>query len=211
MAEVLDFKKAYKHLYLPQNTPTLIDIPEMNFVAVTGKGNPNDENGEYQKAVGLLYAISYTIKMSKKGNEIPDGYFDYVVPPLEGLWWVENSSDLQSKSEYNWTSMIRLPEFVNEKVFDWACQEVAKKKKIETDKVTFFPFKEGLSVQCMHVGSFDDEPKTFEQIDTFLAENHLIKDLNVSWHHHEIYLSDPKKVDASKMKTVLRIPVQRTQ
>ncbi|MDR2853699.1 MAG: GyrI-like domain-containing protein [Prevotellaceae bacterium] len=208
MAEILDFKKEYKQLYLPKNTPTLIEIPEMNFVSITGKGDPNDENGDYQKAIGLLYAISYTIKMSKKGQEIPDGYFDYVVPPLEGLWWTEKSDDLQSKSNYNWISMIRLPEFVDEKVFDWACKEVAKKKKIETDKAVFFPFKEGLCVQCMHIGSYDDEPKTFEQMNEFLDENHLIKDLNVLWNHHEIYLSDPRKGDISKLKTVLRIPVK---
>ena len=208
MAEILDFKKEYKQLYLPNNTPTLIDISEMNFVSVTGKGNPNDENGDYQKAVGLLYAISYAIKMSKKGQEIPDGYFDYVVPPLEGLWWIDKDGDLPLKSNYNWISMIRLPEFVNEKTFDWACKEVAKKKKIETDKAVFFPFKEGLCVQCMHIGSYDDEPKTFEQMNVFLTENHLIKNLNASWHHHEIYLSDPRKIDISKIKTVFRIPVK---
>lgn len=211
MGKVFDFKNECKQLYLPPNTPTLIDIPEINFVAVTGKGNPNDADGEYLKAVELLYAISYTIKMSKKKrSEIPDGYFDYVVPPLEGLWWVEDGGDWQSKSAYNWTSMIRLPEFVDAKVFDEACNEVTKKKKIATDKAVLFPFKEGLSVQCMHIGSFDDESKTLELIDAFISENQLVKDINKSRFHHEIYLSDPRKTDVSKMKTVIRIPIQRT-
>ena len=211
MADVLDYKKEYKDLYAPKNLPSIIDVPEIFFAAVEGKGNPNDEDGEYQKALELLYAIQYTIKMSKKGNNTPAGYFDYVVPPLEGFWRLpgEERAIPKDKSKFNWLSVIRLPEYVNKKVFDWACAEVSVKKKMNTEKAQFAKIKEGLCVQCMHIGPFDDEPKTIKLIDEFIEKNNFVNDINEIRRHHEIYLSDPRKTDLSKMKTVLRIPVRK--
>ena len=210
MAEVIDYKKEYKDLYLPKSKPAIIDVPEMLFVAVEGKGNPNDEGGEYQKAIEILYSVQYTIKMSKKGNSVPAGYFDYVVPPLEGFWWLDSNKDfaVENKSKYNWISLIRLPEFVDDKVFKWACEEASKKKKIDTSKAKFLKIKEGLCVQCLHTGAYDDEPKTLKFMNDFIAENGLQSDINETRRHHEIYLSDPRKTETSKLKTVLRIPVK---
>ena len=209
MTTVIDYKKEYRDLYSPKSKPMLTDVPEMQFVAVEGKGNPNDETGEYQKAIEVLYGIQYTIKMSKKGNNAPEGYFDYVVPPLEGFWWLDNNEPLSSKSRYNWLSVIRLPEFVDEKVFEWACEEVSKKKKTDTKKAKFLKIKEGLCVQCLHTGPYDDEPKTLKMMNDFIAKNGLQSDINDTRRHHEIYLSNPQKTEASKLKTVLRIPVKK--
>ena len=211
MANAKDYKKEYKDLYLPKEKPMMIDVPEMQFVAVEGKGNPNDENGEYQKAIGALYGIQYTIKMSKMGNNTPKGYFDYVVPPLEGFWWLDNREDFstESKSKYHWISLIRLPEFVDKKVFEWACDEVSKKKKIDTKNARLLKIKEGLCVQCLHTGPYDDEPKTLKLMNDFIAENGLQSDITDTRRHHEIYLSDPRKTEVSKLKTVLRIPVKK--
>ncbi|GHU16688.1 transcriptional regulator [Spirochaetia bacterium] len=208
MAAALDYKKEYKDLYLPGVKPVLIKIPEINFVSLAGKGDPNDIKGEYKNAVEILYGIQYTIKMSKKGTYIPEGYFDYVVPPLEGFWWFNGGTDIKDKSKYNWISVIRLPEYVTKDVFTWACEEAGKKKKIDTSKAQLIKIQEGLCVQCMHTGSFDDEPETLKLIDTFIEENNLIKDLSDKRKHHEIYLSDPRKTEEAKMKTVLRIPVR---
>jgi hypothetical protein len=208
MSTILDYKKEHKDLYSPKNQPALIEVPEIAFVAVEGKGDPHKNDGEYQKALEILYGISYTIKMSKKGEYMPPGYFDFVVPPLEGLWWTEKEEDVHVKSKYTWISMIRLPEYVSKEIFDWAVTAVAKKKKIDTGKAKYFSFAEGLCVQCMHTGPFDDEPETMKLIDVFINENGLMKDLNENRRHHEIYLSDPRKGDVAKMKTVLRIPVR---
>jgi hypothetical protein len=210
MPDALDYKKEYKDLYAPKGQPVLIDVPEIIFVAVEGKGDPNDENGEYGRAVELLYGIQYTIKMSKKGSSIPNGYFDYVVPPLEGLWWFDGDVKAPSKdkSKYNWVSLIRLPEYVSKDVFDWACAEAGKKKKIATDKAAYIKIKEGLCVQCMHIGSFDDEPATIKLIDAFIEAHNFANDISAARRHHEIYLSDPRKVGQSNMKTILRIPVK---
>ena len=210
MANVIDYKKEYKDLYLPKIEPSLIKIPEITFVAIEGKGDPNDKNGEYQTALGILYSIQYTIKMSKKGENVPNGYFDYVVPPLEGLWWtLEKEIDFKNKSKFNWISMIRLPEYVNKEVFKWACEEASKKKKINTEKAYLYKLIEGLCVQCMHIGSFDDEPKTMKLIDNYIINNNLVNDVNEKRKHHEIYLSDFRKTETSKLKTVLRIPVKK--
>jgi len=210
MADVIDYKKEYKDLYLPKIEPSLIKIPEITFVAIEGKGDPNDKNGEYQTALGILYSIQYTIKMSKKGENVPNGYFDYVVPPLEGLWWtLEKEIDFKNKSKFNWISMIRLPEYVNKEVFKWACEEASKKKKINTEKAYLYKLIEGLCVQCMHIGSFDDEPKTMKLIDNYIINNNLVNDVNEKRKHHEIYLSDFRKTETSKLKTVLRIPVKK--
>jgi hypothetical protein len=211
MTNVKDYKKEYKELYLPKAKPMIVDVPEMQFIGVEGRGNPNDENGEYQKAIPVLYSVQYTIKMSKMGNNIPDGYFDYVVPPLEGFWWLDNNADfsLEDKSKYCWISLIRLPEFVDEKVFTWACGEVSEKKKTDTTKAKLLKITEGLCVQCLHIGAYDDEPKTLKLMNNFIDENGLQSDVNETRRHHEIYLSDPRKTETSKLKTVLRIPVKK--
>ncbi|WP_461246403.1 GyrI-like domain-containing protein [Treponema sp. R6D11] len=211
MANAMDYKKEYKDLYLPKTKPTVINVPEMSFVAVEGKGDPNDKNGEYQRALGILYGIQFTIKMSKMGNNKLAGYFDYIVPPLEGFWWAEDNEQIfmKDKSKYNWISIIRLPEFVNKEIFNWACDEVTKKKNIETKIAKYIKIKEGLCVQCMHIGSYDNEPKTIKMIDDFIKENNLKNDINEKRRHHEIYLSDPRKTETSKLKTVIRIPVKK--
>jgi len=211
MPDVIDYKKEYKNLYLPKTKPMIVEIPEINFVSVEGKGDPNDKNGEYPKAMQILYSVQFTIKMSKMGNNKLNGYFDYVVPPLEGLWWFNNNEKFppKNKSEYNWISLIRLPEFVDKNIFKWACDEVLKKKNIETKNAKYLKLKEGLCVQCMHIGSYDDEPKTLKLIDEFIEEHNLINDINAKRRHHEIYLSDPGKTEVGKLKTVLRIPVKK--
>jgi hypothetical protein len=209
MADVLDYKMEYKELYLPKAVPAIINVPEITFVAVDGKGDPNDKDGEYGKAIELLYSIQYTIKMSKKKQNTPKGYFDYVVPPLEGFWTVENKDDIKNKSKYIWTAVIRLPEFVNKKVFEWACNEVINNKNINTEKAKYIKIKEGLCVQCMHTGSFDEESKTITIIEKYIEGNNLVNDINTERHHHEIYLSDFRKVEKGKLKTVLRIPVKK--
>ena len=211
MTDVKDYKKEYKDLYQPKTTPAIVEVEDMQFVAIEGRGNPNDENGEYQRAIEVLYGIQYTIKMSKKGNNIPKGYFDYVVPPLEGFWWLENEVDFtfENKSKYCWISLIRLPEFVDASVFEWACEEVSKKKKIDTTKAKLLKINEGLCVQCLHLGSYDNEPKTLKLITDFIEKNGLQSDINEVRRHHEIYLSDPRKTEVSKLKTILRIPVKR--
>lgn len=207
----LDYKKEYKDLYLPKTAPMVIDVPKMTFIMVNGKGNPNDPDGEYQKAVELLYAITYTIKMSKMGNHVPDGYFEYVVPPLEGLWWMDEPSNFNftEKDKYCWISMIRQPDFVTEEVFAWASREALNKKPhLQVDAARLEVYQEGLCVQCMHIGPYDDEVHTVEKIEAYIKEQGLENDMSEHRHHHEIYLSDPRKIDASKMKTVLRHPVK---
>ena len=209
MSMALDYKKEYKDLYLPKNQPMVIDVPEFTFVAVEGKGNPNEKDGEYQRALGILYAIQYTIKMSKKTGTVPKGYFDYVVPPLEGLWWLNTNENfpVKDKSKYHWISMVRLPEYVTKDVFQWACEEAGRKKKIDTKPAQYFKFKEGLCVQMMHIGPYDEEPGTIKVMEEYITKNNLVNDVGQKRRHHEIYLSDPRKTASAKMKTVLRIPV----
>lgn len=216
MENKLDYKKEFKDLYMPKKKPILIDVPAMNFIMIDGKGDPNEENGEYSKAVELLYALSYTIKMSKKGQNKIEGYFEYVVPPLEGLWWCdEGKIDLCHKSKFYWTSMIRQPEFVTNEVFKWACYEVLKKKpQLDVSKARFQLLKEGICVQMMHIGPFDNEPETVNEIENYIEKSNLrnaistIGDNGSIRRHHEIYLSDPRKTDKQKIKTVLRVPVE---
>ena len=181
----------------------------MNYIAVSGNGDPNDENGEYKQAIGMLYAVAYTIKMSKKGSRQIDGYFDFVVPPLEGFWWQSgvNGVDYSNKSSFQWISLIRLPDFVTKEDFDWAVSEAAVKKKLDLSKVYFFTYSEGLCVQCMHIGAFDDEPATAALMDNFARDNGYEIDINEKRYHHEIYLSDARKVPPEKLKTVLRHPI----
>lgn len=206
-----DFKKEYKEFYMPPKKPTIVDVPNMNYIAIRGKGDPNDEDGQYKEAIGLLYGIAYTIKMSKKGDRQIEGYFDYVVPPLEGLWWQENIQgvDYAHKENFQWVSMIRLPDFVTKADFDWAKEEAARKKKTDFSKVQFLTLEEGLCVQCMHIGSYDEEPATVECMHAFMEKEGYRLDINDERRHHEIYLSDARKVAPEKLKTVIRHPIKK--
>ena len=207
-----DYKKEYKEFYMPKNKPSIIEIPKMNYIAVRGKGNPNDENSEYKDSIGLLYAIAFTIKMSYKGTYKIDGYFEYVVPPLEGFWWQEGNKkaiDYKSKDKFEFISLIRLPDFVTKKDFDWAIGEATKKKKQDFSKVEFLTYNEGICVQCMHIGSYDDEPKTIGLMHEYMIENGYELDITDTRFHHEIYLSDPRRCETSKLKTVIRHPIRK--
>lgn len=206
-----DYKKEYKEFYLPPKKPGIVDVPEMNYIAVRGKGNPNEPEGEYKASIGLLYGIAFTIKMSYKGNHRIEGYFSYVVPPLEGLWWQEGQDgiDYAHKDNFSWISMIRLPEFVTREEFDWAIAEATVKKQTDYSKVEFFTYHEGLCVQCMHIGSYDDEPETISRMDKFADENGYSVALSDSRFHHEIYLSDPRRCAEEKLRTVIRHPVKQ--
>lgn len=206
-----DYKKEYKEFYLPPKKPGIVDVPEMNYIAVRGKGNPNEPEGEYKASIGLLYGIAFTIKMSDKGNHRIEGYFSYVVPPLEGLWWQEGQDgiDYAHKDNFSWISMIRLPEFVTREEFDWAIAEATVKKQTDYSKVEFFTYHEGLCVQCMHIGSYDDEPETISRMDKFADENGYSVALSDSRFHHEIYLSDPRRCAEEKLRTVIRHPVKQ--
>ena len=204
-----DFKKEYKEFYIPPVTPTLVDVPPANYIAVSGTGNPNDEGSEYKDSIGLLYGIAFTIKMSKKGGRQIEGYFDYVVPPLEGLWWSENGEvNYAHKEAFHFISMIRLPEFVTRADFDWAVAEATRKKKTDFSKVEFFHYEEGRCVQCMHIGPFDSEPITIGKMKAFAEQQGLSIEMDDVRRHHEIYLSDPRKTAADKLKTVIRYPVK---
>ena len=206
-----DYKKESKDFYMPPKKPEILGIPEMNYLAVRGKGDPNDEGGEYAAALNLLYGIAYTIKMSYKGGYKIEGYFEYVVPPLEGFWWQDDAHgvDYSHKESFEWISIIRLPDFVTKKDFDWAIQEATQKKKTDFSRVEFFKYNEGLCVQCMHLGPYDDEPETIRKMEAFARENGYIIDISPTRYHHEIYLSDPRKTNADKLKTVIRNPVKR--
>ena len=208
---VFDFKKENKEFYLPPAKPQIVSLPAMQYVAVRGKGNPNEESGDYQKAVGILYAVSYTIKMSKKGDHRIDGYFDYVVPPLEGFWWQDgvDGCDYSAKDAFNWISTIRLPDFVTKADFDWAVSEASRKKKIDCSRAELLKICEGECVQIMHVGPYDREPASVKMMDDFLAANGYENDLSDTRLHHEIYLSDPRKTAPEKLKTVIRTPVKK--
>lgn len=211
MIMAFDYKKEYKEFYMPKKKPSIVEIPKMNYIAVRGKGNPNDENGEYKNSIGLLYAIAFTIKMSYKGTHKIDGYFEYVVPPLEGFWWQENTQgfDYNRKEDMHFISVIRLPDFVTEDDFKWAVDEATQKKKQDFSKVEFFTYDEGVCVQCMHIGSYDNEPETATLMHKHMEENGYELDITDSRLHHEIYLSDPRRCDESKLKTVLRHPIKK--
>ncbi len=206
-----DYKKEYKEFYMPANKPSIVTVPKMNYIAVRGKGNPNDESSEYKDSIGLLYAIAFTNKMSYKGSHKIDGYFEYVVPPLEGFWWQEGSDtiDYANKNGFNFISLIRLPDFVTKADFDWAVREATNKKKADFSKVEFLTYDEGVCVQCMHVGSYDDEPKTVTLMHEYMAVNGYALDISESRYHHEIYLSDPRKCAVEKLKTVIRHPIRK--
>lgn len=209
-----DYKKEYKEFYLPKNKPSIIEIPKMNYIAVRGTGNPNEEHSKYKDSIGLLYAIAFTIKMSYKGTHKIDGYFEYVVPPLEGFWWQEGNKcgiDYQSKDKFHFISVIRLPDFVTKENFDWAIEEATKKKKQDFSKVEFLTYDEGMCVQCMHIGSYDDEPVTVNLMHQFIEENGYELDITDKRLHHEIYLSDPRRCEVNKLKTVIRHPIKKVK
>ena len=205
-----DFKKEYKEFYLPKDVPSIVSVPPMNYLAVRGKGDPNEKGGAYQQAIGLLYGVAYTIKTSKKGDHRIEGYFDYVVPPLEGFWQQEGVTgiDYAHKEKFQWISVIRLPDFVTKADFDWAVQEATLKKKTDFSKVEFWTCDEGLCVQCMHAGPYDDEPATVERMRRFLEEQGYTLDINDQRLHDEIYLSDVRKTAPEKLKTVIRHPIR---
>ena len=209
----VDFKKEYKEYYMPGNKPSIVTVPSMNYIAVRGHGDPNQEGGDYKQSIELLYGIAFTIKMSKKGDRQIEGYFDYVVPPLEGFWWQDDVDgiDYEYKEDFNWISAIRLPDFVTKTDFDWAIEEATKKKKQDFSKVEFLTYDEGLCVQCMHIGSYDDEPATVQMMHEYMEEQGY--DLNITDQrlHHEIYLSDARKVAPEKLKTVIRHPIKERE
>ena len=223
-----DYKKEYKEYYMPKRTPSIVAVPKMNYIAVRGSGDPNEEDGDYKKAIGLLYAIAFTIKMSKKGDHKIDGYFDYVVPPLEGFWWQDDQNsedtvmqaeqsgrqekmqgiDYSRKADFQWISVIRLPDFVTENEFRWAVQEATVKKKQDFSNVEFLTVEEGLCVQCMHIGPYDDEPATVQLMHEYMEREGYELDITDERRHHEIYLSDARKTAPEKLRTVIRHPIR---
>lgn len=208
-----DFKKEFKEFYAPGKTPNIINVPTMNFLAVRGRGNPNEDQGEYHQSIELLYGIAYTIRMSYKGDYKIEGYFEYVVPPLEGFWWIDGlkGMDYDRKDELNFISLIRLPDFVKEKDFQWAIETATKKKKTDFSKVEFFNYDEGLCVQSMHIGSYDDEPETTKKMSDYANEQGYEIDISDTRYHHEIYISDPRRTETAKLKTVIRHPIKKVE
>ncbi|MCB6994490.1 GyrI-like domain-containing protein [bacterium 210820-DFI.6.37] len=206
-----DYKKEYKEFYLPKATPGIITVPKMNFLAVRGSGDPNMEGGEYKESISLLYGIAFTIKMSKKGDHRIEGYFDYVVPPLEGFWWQDGvvGIDYAHKENFQWISVIRLPDFVTRADFEWAITEATWKKKQDFSKVEYLTYDEGMCVQCMHIGPYDAEPATVEKMRQYMEEQGYVLDITDQRYHHEIYLSDARRVAPEKLKTVIRNPIRR--
>lgn len=214
----LDYKLTNKELYAPKQEPSIIDVPSMNFIMINGYGDPNDVDGEYPKAVELLYALSYSIKMSRKKILKSEDILDYVVPPLEGLWWLEDNTDMDftQKSKFHWTSMIRVPDFISIEEFIQAQKEVQKKNPyLVPEKARFEAYSEGLCIQCMHIGPYDTESATIEKLEAFRVNQGLFNDFETlmphgdTRKHHEIYLSDPRKANPLTMKTILRHPVKR--
>lgn len=208
-----DFKKEYKEFYMPKNKPEIVTVPKANYIAVRGKGDPNEIDGAYQKAISILYAVAYTLKMSYKTEHKIEGFFEYVVPPLEGFWWQDNVDgiDYADKAAFNWISVIRLPEFITQKDFEWAVETASEKKKLDCSSAEFLTVDEGLCVQIMHIGAFDDEPQTVALMDEYVAQNDYENDITENRLHHEIYLSDARKVAPEKWKTVIRHPIKRSR
>ena len=206
-----DFKKEYREFYLPKNRPGIVTVPKANYIAVRGQGDPNEEGGAYQAAVGVLYAVAYTLKMSYKTDHRIEGFYEYVVPPLEGFWRQEGVQGVNyaDKAAFRWISVIRLPDFVTEEDFRWAVETAAKKKKLDCSAAEFLTIEEGLCVQILHEGSFDAEPATVALMDRYLAENGYENNFSDARLHHEIYLSDPRKAAPEKWKTVIRHPIRK--
>ena len=206
-----DFKKEYREFYLPKNKPEIVTVPPASYIAVRGQGDPNEEGGAYQAAIGVLYAVAYTLKMSCKTDYRIQGFYEYVVPPLEGFWWQEGvrGVDYAHKEAFHWLSVIRVPDFVTEQDFRWAVETATKKKKLDCSAAEFLTIEEGLCVQILHQGPYDDEPATVALMDQYLLENGYVNDLNETRLHHEIYLSDARKVEPVKWKTVIRHPIRK--
>ncbi len=205
-----DYKKEFKEFYAPKNVPSIVDIPRMNFIAVRGKGDPNEVDGEYQRAVEILYTLAYTLKMSYRTDYKIEGFFEYVVPPLEGFWWQDGvmGVNLTDKSSFNWISVIRLPDFITKENFEWAKKTALEKKKTDCSIAEFLEIEEGLCVQMIHFGPYDDEPKTVAFMDKFVVDNGYVHDFSDVRKHHEIYLSDPRKTAPEKCKTIIRHPIK---
>ena len=208
-----DFKKEYKEFYMPKNKPQIVNVPKANYIAVRGKGNPNEADGAYQQAMRVLYSVAYTLKMSYKTDYKIEGFFEYVVPPLEGFWWQEgiDGVDYTNKDAFQWISVIRLPDFIMEKDFAWAVETATKKKKLDCSSAEFLTIDEGLCVQIMHIGAYDNEPETVAVMDAFLEETGYVNDFSETRLHHEIYLSDPRRTAPEKLKTVIRHPIRKVQ
>lgn len=206
-----DLKKEFKEYYQPKNKPEIVNIPSINYLAVRGSGDPNDETGDYKKALESLYAVAYTLRMSYKTDYKINGFYEYIVPPLEGFWWQDGTDGVNyaDKTSFNWISVIRLPDFISGKDIEWAVMTATKKKKTDCSQVKFLTVNEGLCVQIMHIGPYDNEPVTVKLMDDYLAQNGYENDLNSERMHHEIYLSDPRKCLPEKMKTVIRHPIKR--
>lgn len=208
-----DFKKEYKEFYMPKNKPEIVTVPKANYIAVRGKGNPNEIDGAYQKAISILYTVAYTLKMSYKTEHKIEGFFEYVVPPIEGFWWQNNVDDIDyaDKAAFNWISVIRLPDFITQKDFEWAVEIASEKKKLDCSSAELLTIDEGLCVQIMHVGAFDDEPQTVALMDEYIAQNGYENDITESRLHHEIYLSNARKVAPEKWKTIIRHPIKMSR
>ena len=210
---MFDFKKEYKEFTMPKNEPEIVNVPKANYIAVRGEGDPNEAGGAYQRAIGILYAVAYTLKMSYKTGHKIQGFYEYVVPPLEGFWWRDDGEggELSDKSAFRWISVIRLPEFVTREDFDWAVDTASRKKKMDCSPAEFLTVEEGLCVQIMHLGPFDDEPATVASMDAYLEQNGYANDLSKDRLHHEIYMSDARKVAPEKWKTVIRHPIKKCE
>lgn len=208
-----DFKKEYKEFYMPKSVPDIVTVPRANYIAVRGKGDPNEADGDYQKAIGILYSVAYTLKMSYKTDHRIEGFFEYVVPPLEGFWWQDgiDGIDYTDKSSFNWISVIRLPDFVTKSDFEWAVETATKKKKLDCSEAEYLTVDEGLCVQIMHIGSYDSEPQTVKIMDAYLSGHGYENDFSGGRLHHEIYLSDARKVAPEKLKTVIRHPIKKLE
>lgn len=206
-----DFKKEYKEFYMPKNKPEIVNVPKANYIAVRGKGDPNEEDGEYKASIGLLYTIAFTLKMSKRSGHEIEGFFDYVVPPLEGFWWQDgvDGIDFTKKDEFRWISIIRLPDFIKKEDFDWAVKTAQQKKKMDCSKVEFLTVDEGVCVQIMHIGAYDDEPVSVALMDAYIENAGYENDFSTERLHHEIYLSDARKVEPARRKTVIRHPIRK--
>lgn len=206
-----DFKKEYKEFYMPKNRPEIVNVPKANYIAVRGNGDPNEEGGAYKQSIAVLYSVAYTLKMSYMTDYRIEGFFDYVVPPLEGFWWQDNVDgfDYNDKSSFNWISVIRLPDFITKKDFDWAVETATRKKKLDCSSAEFITIEEGLCVQIMHIGPFDNEPVTIALMDAYLDENGYVNDFCETRLHHEIYMSDVRRVAPEKWKTVIRHPIRK--
>ena len=206
-----DFKKEYREFYMPKSKPEIVTVPRANYIAVRGEGDPNEAGGAYQAAIGVLYSVAYTLKMSYKTDHRIEGFFEYVVPPLEGFWWQDGIAgvDYSQKSAFHWISVIRLPDFVTEADLAWAVDTASRKKRMDCSSAEFLTIDEGLCVQILHIGPYDDEPATVAVMDAFLAESGYVNDLSATRLHHEIYLSDARKTAPEKLKTVIRHPIRK--